>query len=67
MITRKRTVLAMCSALVVDEEEPLEFVVVDEMIPRIRATKIPKRNSLRFWVILSIGFSGGVGSARRIL
>lgn len=57
----------MCSELVVVEVEPLEFVVEDEVIPRIRATKIAKRKTLLFWVILNIGFSGGVGSARRIL
>ena len=67
MTTRKRTVLAMCSVSVVVEEEPSEFVVVDEAIPRISATKIATRNSLRFWVIINKGFSGGVGSARRIL
>ena len=67
MITRKRTVLATCSVLDVVEVEPLEFVDVDEAIPRIRATKIATRKSLRFWVRLNIGFSGGVGSARRIL
>ena len=67
MRTRKRTVLAMCSVLVVVEVEPSEFVDEDEAIPRIRATKIATRKSLRFWVILNIGFSGGVGSARRIL
>jgi hypothetical protein len=61
------TVLAMCSELAVVEVEPLEFVDVDEAIPRIRANKIARRNTLRFWVILNIGFSGGVGSARRIL
>ena len=61
------TVLAMCSESVVVELEPLEFVDEDETIPRIRATKIATRKSLRFWVILNIGLSGGVGSARRIL
>ena len=57
----------MCSELVVVEVEPSEFVDVDETIPRIRAIKIAKRKSLRFWVIFNKGFSGGVGSARRIL
>jgi hypothetical protein len=61
------TVLAMCSESVVVELEPLEFVVVDEAIPMIRATKIAIRKSLRFWVILNIGLFGGVGSERRIL
>ena len=69
MTTRKITVLATCSVLAVPEVEPLQFVVVDEAIPslRIRATKISTRKSLRFWVILNKGFSGGVGSGRRIL
>ena len=67
MTTRKMTVLATCSELVVVEVVPSEFVDVDEAMPRIRATKIATRKSLRFWVILNIGFSGGVGSARRIL
>lgn len=63
----KMTVLAMCSVSVVVELEPSDFVVVDEATPMIRATKIAIRKSLRFWVILNIGFSGGVESARRIL
>jgi hypothetical protein len=53
--------------LAVVEVDPLEFVEVDEAIPRIRAIRIATRKSLRFWVILNTGFPGGVGSARRIL
>ena len=48
VITKKITVLAICSVLAVVELVPLEFVDVDEATPRIRATKIATRKSLRF-------------------
>jgi len=46
--TRKRTVLAMCSALVDDEVDgPLEVVLEAAITPRMTAIKSARRKTLR--------------------